>query len=80
VNSLRDYCGVTAGNPHPSDYAFQQQQLHHLQNSPGPISYMRPNQITTIIEEDEANGEPTTMINGMDRTPYVGHTLSSVPA
>ncbi|CAF2124029.1 unnamed protein product [Rotaria magnacalcarata] len=80
VNSLRDYCGVTAGNPHPSDYAFQQQQLHHLQNSPGPISYIRPNQITTIIEEDEANGEPTTMINGMDRTPYVGHTLSSVPA
>lgn len=79
VNSLRDYCGVTAGHPLPSEYVIQQQRLHHLQHSPGPVLYLRPNQISTIVEEDENMVESASMLNEFYRTPYVGQMSTNVP-
>ncbi|CAF0809478.1 unnamed protein product [Rotaria sordida] len=78
VNSLRDYCGVTTGHPLPSNYAIQQQQLRDLRYSPGPMSNLRHNQVSTIIEEDESIVESTSLITVMYRTPYVGHTSTIV--
>jgi hypothetical protein len=80
VNSLRDYCGVTTGHPLPSNYLFQQQQLHDLRHSPMPTSHLRQNRITTISEEDESMVESTSLMTSLDRIPYVGHTSSTVPA
>jgi hypothetical protein len=80
VNSLRDYCGVTTGHPLPSNYLYQQQQqFHDLRHSPIPGSYLRQHQITTINEEDESIMESTSLMNSLDRTPYAGHTLSTMP-
>jgi hypothetical protein len=78
VNSLRDYCGVTTGNPLPANYLYHQQQLHDLQYSPASISHLRHHQITTISEEDESIIESTSLMGPMDRTPYAGHIASTV--
>jgi hypothetical protein len=85
VNSLRDYCGVITGHPLPTNYFYQQhyqqqQQLHDSRHSPVPMSYVHQNQITTILEEDESIVESASLMNALDRTPYVGHTLSTVSA
>ncbi|CAF1089496.1 unnamed protein product [Adineta ricciae] len=75
VNSLRDYCGVTTGNPLPAQYLYQQQQLHDLQRrSPISVSHLRHTHIATISEEDESMIESTSLMASVDRTPYVGHT------
>jgi hypothetical protein len=82
VNSLRDYCGVITGHPNAPNYLYQQQQQHHhdVQYSPALVSQLRQNQITTITEEDESMVESASLMTGLDRTPYVGHTTSAVSA
>ena len=75
VNSLRDYCGVTTGIPLTTNYLLQQQQFHH---SPSAMSYLYPNRISTIAEEDELILETSTLINPFDPTPYAGRTVSAV--
>lgn len=77
VNSLRDYCGVTTGNPTLPNYSLQQ-QFHDLRHSPEPMSSVRRNQVTTIIEEDESMVESSSLINVMQRTPYAGQTSSTI--
>lgn len=79
VNSLRDYCGVTTGNPLGPEYLYQQQQLHDLQRrSPMSVSHLRHTHITSISEEDESMIESTSLMASVDRTPYVGHTSLAV--
>ena len=81
VNSLRDYCGVTSGHPMPNNFTYQQQRLFHdLRHSPMIMPHMGRNPITTISEEDESNIESSSLLASFDPTPYVGHTLSTVPA
>jgi len=79
VNSLRDYCGVTTGQPLSSNYLLQQ-QLHDLRYSPAPAQHLRQNQITTIMEDDESVIESTSLMASLDRSPYAGHTASRVSA
>ncbi len=78
VNSLRDYCGVTIGNPLPSNYLLQQQQLHHIQNSSKPLSYLHHNQIPIIFENDEHMIESISEINPHDHSVYAGYIPSIV--
>jgi hypothetical protein len=79
VNSLRDYCGVTAG-PMSTNYLLQQQQLHLLQHSPASMSYLNHSRIPTIMEDDESVMESTSRINSQDRTPYAGYIASTILA
>ncbi|CAF0925533.1 unnamed protein product [Adineta steineri] len=78
VNSLRDYCGVTTGQVMTTNYLLQQQQLHHSQNSPGTVSYLQRNHISTIMEDDESKMESSSLINPLDQTPYAGYIPSNV--
>lgn len=77
VNSLRDYCGVTTGHPLSANYLYQQ-QLHDARHSPVQMLHTRPYQITTITEEDESIVESSSLMAGLDRTPYVGRTPSAM--
>lgn len=81
VNSLRDYCGVTSGHPLPHSYSYQQQRsFHDLRRSPMLIPHIGQIPITIITEEDESIIESTSLMGAIDRTPYAGHTSSTVAA
>jgi hypothetical protein len=70
VNSLRDYCGVTSGHPLSTNYLTQQQQLHHIQNSPASVTFLRHHQIPPIAEDEENTVESDSLINP---SPYAGN-------
>jgi hypothetical protein len=77
VHSLRDYCGVITTQSQFTNYLTQQQQLHHVQNSPSAVTYPCHQQISTIVEDEENIIESGSLLNSRDHSLYAGNISSN---